>query len=282
MKINEMSLDFGFNRVQCLIAALLMSIQTYSPLNAVGPKQTEKFHLVTVSSDEPVGRMSMLIESCKNHGIKPVILGVDQPYYANQTKLYHMRNYLKLLPKDDIVLFVDAFDTLVLADKQTITDRFLAMNVPILMSAEKNCFPRDLLSKYPADTTTSPFKYLNSGTYIGYAGALLDWLENMTIDLKRNDQGAVTEFYLGPKNRNSMVLDKHCTLFLCLVRVSDDEVVIDPVQKTVYCLPTSSFPCVLHANGKSFPIYDKVYEALIKDSANQFSRLHRIIRSIYS
>ncbi len=37
-------------------------------------------------------------------------------------------------------------------------------------------------------------------------------------------------------------------------------------SQTVYCLITGSEPCVIHANGRWFGLYNRIYDLLLRDA----------------
>lgn len=223
---------------------------------------SSQFHVCTVASYR-TENLNKLVFSCKKHHIDLEIVGLDQPYYGNGTKLLRMTEYLNTLNDEDIVMFIDAFDVIVIADKEVILKKFLKMNVHFLMSAEKNCYP----FAYRADDyplTESSFKFINSGSYIGYVSNLKIWLADLTpIDLKTSDQGQITNHFLD-KNTH-FTIDYFCELFLSLFNVESKEIILDVDDKMVHCLTTSSEPCVIHANGKSFDLLDMIYQKLVAE-----------------
>lgn len=84
------------------------------------------------------------------------------------------------------LLFTDCFDFVFAKEPVWLYEHYLALDCPIVISAERNCFPNDLQSEYdklknPTGKTTS-FKYLNSGMIIGETEAILTCLETMDLD----------------------------------------------------------------------------------------------------
>lgn len=217
----------------------------------------DKFHICTVANYRHPN-LEKLEKSCQAHGIDLEILGMGSPYPGNGTKFLHMVDYLQTLEEDDIVMFVDAFDVLILADKKTILQKFLKMKVPFLMAAETNSHPFPWRAEeYPQSPTR--FRYINTGTYIGYVNALKNWLDALQpIDPVIDDQGQATEHFLASdRNKRYFKLDHHCRLFLPLFGVSTKDVAI--INDQFRCLLTGSKPCLIHANGGTFKIWDMVY-----------------------
>ena len=115
------------------------------------------------------------------------VLGMGKPYFSHSLKLLYMSDFLNTLPEDDIIMFVDAYDVLIISDKKTILEKFLQKKTPLLFAAEKNCWPLDnVKDRFPNSPT--PFKYINSGTYIGYVYFLKKWLRDLApIDIYKCD-----------------------------------------------------------------------------------------------
>ncbi len=218
----------------------------------------DRFHICTVASKKH-NNLDKLIQSCQQHQIDLQILGMKKPYYGNGTKLLRIKEYINKLKEDEIVMFVDAYDVLIVADKEVILQKFLSMQSPLIMSTEKNCHPRHLIHQYPHSPT--PFKYINAGGFIGYVHNLKTLLKALSpINLMIGDQGQIAAYFL--KNQSAFTLDYHCNLFLSLFCVNKAEVEID--SHKVHCYTTNTDPCVIHANGKSFTIWDQVYLDLVK------------------
>ena len=221
----------------------------------------DSFHVCTVASYE-TANLNKLTLSCEINHIDLEVIGLGLPYYGNGTKLILMAEYLKTLDDDEIVMFVDAFDVIIVADKEVILEKFLNMNTPFLMSAEKNCYPEHLINRYPP--MQNSFKYINTGSYIGYVKDLKAWLDDLPhINPSASDQLQVSIHYLD--GHVFFNLDYDCELFLPLCLVEDQEIAIDVDNGIVHCLTTNSEPCVIHANGKSFHIWEIIYQTLISN-----------------
>eukprot|EP00966_Prymnesium_polylepis_P034200 794873-Prymnesium_polylepis.1 len=109
--------------------------------------------------------------------VKLTLLGYGEDYKGNYQKLLGARTYAATLPPTDLVLFADAYDVLYVASPVKMRDRFLSLELPphkVLFMAEKGCWPDwDMAfgrvfcrEKYPP--TSTPYRYLNSGSWMGY------------------------------------------------------------------------------------------------------------------
>lgn len=103
-----------------------------------------RLHFVTVSN-KPKFELEILKKSCSENGITVNVLGLNQPDIkighgvGFGWKLILLRNFLDTLDENDIFVFVDAFDVVVVANENEIINKFLSFDTKILFSAEKFC-----------------------------------------------------------------------------------------------------------------------------------------------
>lgn len=237
-----------------LLCVLIYSTQAY--LSA------SQLHVCTVANKK-TRTLEQLLESCHHYQIALSVLGLDQPYPGNGQKLVLLKEFVKPYPDDDIVLLVDAFDVLILASPETLVEKFLAMETQCVIGAEKICYPfGHLKERFPPSPTR--FKYLNSGTIMGYAGYLKKMLNALEpINPKKSDQGQVTLYYL--EHQDEIVLDYLGNLFLTLHLVPKDHLVPESDKKQVYCQETGTSPCIIHGCGKDGKeLYQYLYDTLFR------------------
>ena len=84
-------------------------------------------------------------------------------------KLHLMREYLSQIDGEQIILFVDGYDTAAQLGPDVLLQRFAQIDADVVFGAELACWPsQELCNKYTAYmSTTSTFRFLNSGTYMG-------------------------------------------------------------------------------------------------------------------
>jgi hypothetical protein len=125
-------------------------------------------------------------------------------------KINLMKDYVKDLHDNDIVLFTDAYDVFYADDLETITERYLTFDAEIVFSGELYCWPdKDLAEKFPKAHTR--FKYINSGTYIGRVGELKKLYNHEKIEHWEDDQLYVHKCFLyGDFN---ISIDYECYIF---------------------------------------------------------------------
>ncbi len=244
----------------------LLVLLFFSGLHAEPHPLLDYFHVVTVATRHHPN-IDKLIQSCQMHGMELEILGMGNEYPGNGAKFIYMRDYIQNLKDYEIVMFVDAFDVLIVADKEVILDKFLQMEQPFVMSVEKNCYPCDRYEGFYPPSPTH-FKYLNTGSYIGYVAHLKRWFKALEPIIPHVcDQAQAVSHYV--KNPKLYFFDFQCELFLPLYNVKPNEVIINYKDKLVYSIPTRSNPCVIHANGWSFDFWHKVYEQLVRNETRK-------------
>jgi hypothetical protein len=225
------------------------------------------FHVCTVATRQNKG-LDQLLESCKRHAISIDVLGFGKKFRGFSEKLLLMQDYLKTLPDDDIVLFVDAYDVLFLADQKTILDTFLKMHKPFVISGDKGCFPfRELGDQFPESPTS--FRYLNAGGYIGYVGHIRKLIHDLApFQAEDDDQGLMLKHFL--KHPEAYSIDHACKLFLTTATLTEKDILIDKKHGSVTCVETHTKPCIVHGNAWSLwyqYIHDRLFDPEWVDEA---------------
>jgi len=78
------------------------------------------------------------------------------------------------LDENEIVCAVDALDVFFCSDKDLIEQMFISLGCDCLISAERGYSHQHRRAKkfYDSIPTQSPYRYINAGSFMGYAGAL--------------------------------------------------------------------------------------------------------------
>lgn len=223
-----------------------------------------KLHTVTYAShggrDD---RFCRAVESSIRHDFGLVILGWGVPWRGLSQKLEAAHAYAASLPSDDVLLFTDAFDVIFSGSPQDVLDTFLAENAKIIFSAECGCWPHIMedpnicLHKYPPSPT--PYRFLNSGTWIGFAKEATEMLAEVMIEAGQNfananDQKLVADMYIAGRHGikldfyNKLFQSMHMTLDRPLPRCHPFEDVQMQDGRWVNTR-TNSRPAVIHFNG---------------------------------
>jgi len=239
--------------------------------DAVVESSSIKLHTVTYAShggrDD---RFCRAVESSIRHGFDLVILGWGVAWRGLSQKLEAAHAYAAALPESHAILFTDAFDVLFCDTPDNILAQYLLQDAPLLFSAECGCWPHVMEDQkacfdgpvgksYPKSPT--PYRYLNSGTWIGMAKPATDMLKAVMVEAgnqfgNANDQKLVADMYMAGRFGikldfyNKLFQSMHMTLDPPLPRcnpVSDVELA-ETNHKWRNKL-TNSEPAVLHFNG---------------------------------
>ncbi len=248
---------------------VLFCLLSWIPL-AIYAKNT--LHVCTVASYDDPG-LVRLQRCCEGLGLDLVVLGYGKPYPRHGIKLHYVREHLNTLPNDDILLFVDAFDVIILDDAQTILEKFFSKKAPFVISTEINCGPNPpayVRENYPSAATK--FRFINSGGYIGYVKFMKKLFDSFALDigssgreptqiyfLRDHDKVSLDYFYYIDdqhemhrhflKNPEKFCLDYFCDIFLSLYLVQDSDLSFDQGQRKVLLHPTNTRPSIIHGNG---------------------------------
>ena len=201
-----------------------------------------KTHIITVGTDKT--KMWGLEQSAKRHAITYLNLGEGIEWCGGTMegqgggqKINLVRGHIRTLPQDDLVLFVDGYDVLFTDNIDVIKERFEGFKCDILFAAEKSCWPEPTKApEFPM--TPTPYKYLNSGVYMGNVTSLRHFFSEVVAN-DQDDQLWIQKRYLGA-NGLKIKLDHEGYIFQC-----DDEVSFDgqQISNGMCC------PCIYHGNG---------------------------------
>lgn len=171
--------------------------------------------VITVISDEDNEGYFLLKLSCAILGLEFVTLvGKQKSFTSNRYKDQLLASYIEGMPAAELILFIDGYDALLLCEEDEIVNKFNLFNKDIVFSTETNCWPDpSMASHYPVESN-SPYKYLNSGGFIGKAGSILNFLNDKSFD---------SEIYMGSNqylwaksflnNQQAIGLDYNCEIF---------------------------------------------------------------------
>ena len=128
-------------------------------------------YIVTVATHTQ-GYFKILQKSCERHGLNLIVLGFGKKWQGFAWKFKLIRDFLEFKDNEDIIVFIDAFDVIALNNMETILERFILINKPIIVSQDfshVNSFSKYTISKvFPKCKNT----FINSGGYIGKVWAL--------------------------------------------------------------------------------------------------------------
>ena len=179
-----------------------------------------KLHVVTYASHPGIDdRFCRCLESVLQNGISLKVLGWGQKWKGLPQKLEAALSYAKSQPKEDVMLFVDAYDVLFMGGANDILNIYLQMGSPkLLFGAECGCWPltRSCLTRYPRSPTR--YRYLNSGTWIARIESAVNLLKELMVRAGKgeaayiaNDQRLASDAYVS--GRMGIKIDHYAQLF---------------------------------------------------------------------
>lgn len=153
--------------------------------------------------------LPLLKQSAINHNINLEVFGRGKKWVNYGTKMHEIQNYISNIPDDEIIVFFDAFDTLILADEKEILRKYEALNSKItdnnkkdlIFSNGRNCI------KYFKHC----FLETNGGLFIGKSGKMKDLFSK--IDKKYNWQINGSGDVLLERFHNHFYVDNDYDLF---------------------------------------------------------------------
>ena len=211
-------------------------------------------HIITVATDE--SKAAMLLTSAARFNMEVVNLGKgvvwkggDMKGPGGGQKVNLVRDFLATTGDNDIVLFMDGYDVLVNDDLATVVQRLHDMESDVVFAAEKTCWPDASISDQFPESHTD-YKYLNSGLYVGKAGALKQLFADTIAD-HEDDQLYMQKQFLNKSRLDSLnitaKLDVENYIFQCVARTKD-AIRIKP-NRQLLNIDTRCCPCILHGNG---------------------------------
>lgn len=203
----------------------------------------------------------------------------DGSYFA---KLLPMIDFVNCCESDDLILFTDAFDCLILDDEQTIIENFLKTNTKVLISGESFCWPYDSLINpitnkideyiktgyYPTNQIipNNLFKYPCAGLVMGYKSHLLyrlnRWKEilekkvfpNSNLAdfnfLSKSDQGAATLDFV-KNDGDDYKIDIYPNVFFNHFNIEKDFIRFENGNVLYNKHTNQKFPSIIHFNSST-------------------------------
>jgi hypothetical protein len=207
----------------------------------------------------------LFIESCRRYNIEPVIIGWGEKWIGFGRKTMMIREYIKCLPENEIVISVDPFDVIFLCGLNEIENKFNNIPASFLCGALRLNKFNGAIYNYEFNKTDkripetpTHYNFLNTGTWIsraGYASYLIDELVNRYhMSETSMDQQLLTGIYI--HNSYKVDIDWNCEIFHNLL--FKDFITRKPDLKDlefntnrIINTASGSKPCILHASGNT-------------------------------
>ena len=203
----------------------------------------------TVATDE--SKAEKLLKSAKiqnstfiNLGDKTTWKGgVMEAGKGGGQKINLVREFIKDKKDSDVIVFFDGYDTFLSDSIEEITYRFMEFSERAIFSSERFCWPDESLADSMIalnSNKSTPYQYLNSGTYVARIGELKKILKKR-IKNDSDDQLYVQKEFLSQKH--SIALDVEGYIFTCY------EPQMQVRKGKLYNPITRCYTCAYHGNG---------------------------------
>lgn len=165
---------------------------------------------------------------------------------------------------EPFAMFTDGFDSFIIHSPAEILDKYQRSGNLILVSGEKNCYPYDNMATHYPIVNRYPWRFVNSGGWIGERLALIQALhemEELIPEYGENDQLIWTMWYLHRRGRLITNIDTKCDVFQTMAGLGSHELHPDGSNSV-----TLAHPSVFHFNGRT-PNRDTYYRTFTGDQA---------------
>ena len=191
-------------------------------------------HVVTAANKSD-GYYEILKESCIRNGCELTTLGFGEKWGGYVWKYTKMREYLKTIKSDDIVVFVDGFDVVMTEHIDIVMKKYKTFEKDIVLSVAYECEYSKLITKrlYKFVKYNGNEYSVNTGLYMGKCETLLKMYnlidQNHGFKNYNEDQLLMSVFL----NNNMKFMNKYiafdikATLFNNAMRVNIKDYVFD-------------------------------------------------------
>ncbi|MEQ8524383.1 glycosyltransferase domain-containing protein [Gracilimonas sp.] len=200
-------------------------------------------------------------KSASQHKISFDILGWGKEYTSHKCKSIWLIEYLDNLPDDEIVLYTDAYDALMLCPKEEIIEKYDQLGHSVIYSAEQNInidgtFLEKVAIYLRVRNREKPYRFLNAGQWIGRAGTvrniIKETLSSDKFDSKNNNDQSLLIEYMS-YFPDVIKLDTKNIIFSCTagrtgLEKDDYSIKNDRIFNSI----TKTTPCSIHFAAKNF------------------------------
>lgn len=167
---------------------------------------------IATYATHPSHYFEILLESARRNHYEVMVLGMGNTWHGLMDKFFYTCQSIDTLPDDEIIVFMDAFDTLVL--RPDCIDAFLRIHEEgkVLFSACPSDPILDFLFGAPRDIGVH-YNSINTGLYMGYVADLKCLFAKFQTYMVQgqNDQRAMNQYYR--ENGDHIQLDGNSEIF---------------------------------------------------------------------
>lgn len=243
-------------------------------------KENVKVFIWGINESEQVVKnfSKRLIDTANLHNINYQFIGIGKKYIPNSdnNRIFLLEKELNKINESDLIICLDAKDTLINDSLDSIIHKFKLKNTKILISAEKMFTYQWFEFKDKFDKINSPYKYVNSGTYMGYAKDIKIMIQEMSklSNFKETqvDQGLLGIWvYNNLENSELVQLDSDADIFwVTSAEWNDVEKYYNKAEtQKVINIFNNKKPSIIHVT--SLAGNEKAYDFLYKNIMNSLN-----------
>jgi len=190
--------------------------------------------IITVATEKKF-YFKYLESTCKDFGGDFVCLGYGERWGGYSWKFKKMISYLASIPPNEFVVFVDGYDVICVKDLSTITEKYKKVrnetNCKLLIASDRSMLLPRFISWFYFGSINGVL--INSGTYLGFAGEILEILTKAVKQYpdENDDQVLITNYAKNCGNEICIDVDQQ---FFYAVGDSMSELPSPPVNKNPY------------------------------------------------
>jgi hypothetical protein len=239
--------------------------------------------------------MPLLVQSSARLGVHLEVLGWGEKLTGFAFRLQKTLDFVETLPPNDVVLFIDAFDVVLLQNANVILKKFYSSGAQMIVSKDGD-HPNHIVNFFikrvfrPVGDT-----HINIGGFIGYAGYVRDLMKALFkfgegFSDRENDQELLARYLSQnkPLVGTEIIIDEHSDLFLTLygghpLWIGKNEYKLVDHRKDIeitkdgmiHHLPSDSWPCVVHfpSNGNADELLERLGYKLPSSVDKNYSQL---------
>ncbi len=151
--------------------------------------------IITYASNlNQIGYVHGLVASCNYYGLDLVTLR-SETWTTHRQKIALLKEYLPTIDPDEIVLFTDAYDVIMLMNEVEILSKYSKLSEPskVLVSADRFCSPDPELAKY-FEVKHTGYSYVSGGGMMGKVSDFISILDKIT-EVEKVDKPESNKLY---------------------------------------------------------------------------------------
>ena len=243
--------------------------------------------IITVATEKN-GYFHSLQESANKFNYDLIVLGYGEKWKGFGWRVKLILEYIKTLPKNEIIVMVDAYDVIILRDSNELKDFFIKLNVKFLCGAFRKLdgllgICQEIEFGKTKNNIQPPYNNLCAGTWISTVDYAISIYNNLYINDNKDDQVILNQIY--DYNNDLITPDFNfnifCTLFPTIFtrQIRDIDKIHITSDNKLYCGVTNTYPFILHGLGNTD--LTLILNKLDFNNKNNYTSFKYIIKKLF-